>query len=80
MQNVVLFLHSYYVEAPVGLANFPHEIIGDAEAFVKHRYLDLVQYTYMPRGGHFPALEEPELLAQDVQSFVRKVEERNRKS
>jgi pimeloyl-ACP methyl ester carboxylesterase len=25
----------------------------------------------MPRGGHFPALEEPELLADELRSFFR---------
>jgi hypothetical protein len=25
----------------------------------------------MPRGGHFAALEEPELLAQEVRAFFR---------
>jgi hypothetical protein len=30
----------------------------------------------MPRGGHFAALESPELLATDVREFFRKVRER----
>jgi hypothetical protein len=25
----------------------------------------------MPRGGHFAAFEEPELLAQDIRAFFR---------
>lgn len=25
----------------------------------------------MPRGGHFPALEEPELLAEELRAFFR---------
>lgn len=28
----------------------------------------------MPQGGHFAALEEPELLAEDILQFVGKVE------
>lgn len=28
----------------------------------------------MPRGGHFAAFEEPQLLADDIFQFVRKVE------
>jgi hypothetical protein len=27
----------------------------------------------MPRGGHFAALEEPELLVEDVRAFFREV-------
>jgi epoxide hydrolase len=30
-----------------------------------------VQYTVMPRGGHFAALEEPELLVQDMRKFFK---------
>lgn len=28
----------------------------------------------MPRGGHFAVMEEPELMAQDIQKFVKIVE------
>jgi pimeloyl-ACP methyl ester carboxylesterase len=31
----------------------------------------LVRYTRFDRGGHFAALEEPDLLVQDVQEFFR---------
>jgi pimeloyl-ACP methyl ester carboxylesterase len=34
-------------------------------------YCDLRRFTEMPRGGHFPALEEPELLVQDLRTFFR---------
>jgi pimeloyl-ACP methyl ester carboxylesterase len=34
-------------------------------------YRDLRRFTEMPRGGHFPALEEPELLADELRSFFR---------
>ena len=30
----------------------------------------------MSRGGHFAAFEEPELLAQDIFSFMRKLDAR----
>ena len=31
--------------------------------------LHIVQWTEMPRGGHFAALEEPELYIEDVRKF-----------
>jgi pimeloyl-ACP methyl ester carboxylesterase len=34
-------------------------------------YGDLRRFTQMPRDGHFPALEEPELLAEDLPAFFR---------
>ena len=35
------------------------------------RVYDVRRWTVMPRGGHFAALEEPELLAQDIREFFR---------
>jgi hypothetical protein len=31
--------------------------------------VDIQQWTEMSRGGHFPALEEPELLVEDIRLF-----------
>ncbi len=38
--------------------------------WVERTYTDLRRFTEMPRGGHFAAMEEPELLAEDVRSFL----------
>ena len=35
------------------------------------RTYDIRRYTLMPRGGHFAAMEEPELLAEDIRAFFR---------
>ncbi len=32
----------------------------------------LTQYTVMPRGGHFAAHEEPDLLAGDITAFFKR--------
>ncbi|EDO30223.1 predicted protein, partial [Nematostella vectensis] len=61
---------------PVGLADFPDEIIHLPQPWLSATFIDIIQHTEMPRGGHFAALQEPELLAQDVMEFVRKVETR----
>jgi hypothetical protein len=33
----------------------------------------LTHWTEMPRGGHFAALEQPQLLIDDIRAFFRKV-------
>ena len=33
--------------------------------------INLVHHTRMPKGGHFAALEQPELLVDDVRTFFR---------
>jgi pimeloyl-ACP methyl ester carboxylesterase len=30
----------------------------------------------MPKGGHFPAMEQPQLLADDVSAFARSLREK----
>ena len=39
--------------------------------WVERAYADLRRFVQMPRGGHFAAMEEPELLAEDLRTFFR---------
>jgi pimeloyl-ACP methyl ester carboxylesterase len=60
--------------APVGFVLFPKEINVPPRAWVERNMGGkLFHWTEMPRGGHFAALEQPDLLVQDVQAFFRKV-------
>lgn len=59
---------------PTGLAAFPQELMHCPKSWAQIRYGNMVSYTFMPRGGHFPALEEPPLLANDIIQFAKKVE------
>ena len=57
---------SDYIEVPTGAALFPKEIAFAPRKWAEARY-NIVRWTEMPRGGHFAALEEPELYIEDVQ-------------
>jgi len=37
------------------------------------RQFKLIQWTDMPHGGHFAAMEQPELFSKDVLAFGKKV-------
>ena len=63
------------MNVPSGIASFPHEFPPFPKAVAGHRFKKLIQYTHMPAGGHFAAMEEPKLLADDIFSFVYKVEQ-----
>ena len=58
------------VEVPTAVAVFPGEIFFSPRKWVETRY-NVRQWTEMPRGGHFAAMEEPELFVQDVRKFFR---------
>ena len=58
------------IEVPCAVARFPHEISQPPREWAE-RFYNLKQWTQMPRGGHFAAYEEPQLLAEDIRSFFR---------
>ncbi len=58
------------VEVPTACAVFPKEIAIPPRRWVETRY-NLRRWTEMPRGGHFAALEQPELLVEDIRAFFR---------
>lgn len=61
------------VEVPTGYARFPAEPWGPPREVVERGH-NLVHYTEMPRGGHFPALEQPALWSADVRAFFAGLE------
>jgi pimeloyl-ACP methyl ester carboxylesterase len=58
------------VEVPVAVAVFPKEIPMPPRALAERGY-NILRWTLMPRGGHFAAMEQPSLLAQDIREFFR---------
>ena len=58
------------IEVPTGVAAFPAEISRPPREWAERSY-NLQRWTQMPRGGHFAALEEPELLAEDIRGFFK---------
>lgn len=60
-----------YVSTPTGVALFK-DIPRPKRAWAERVY-NVTQWTEMPRGGHFAALEEPELLVNDVRRFFATV-------
>jgi pimeloyl-ACP methyl ester carboxylesterase len=56
------------VAVPCGIARFPYEAPFPPRTWIERAY-DVVHWTNMPRGGHFAALEAPDLLADDVKHF-----------
>jgi len=58
------------VPAPAGMAMFPQEISKPPREWGERSY-DVRRWTEMTSGGHFAALEEPQLLAEEVRAFFR---------
>lgn len=58
--------------APVAVAVFPKDILPAPRAWAE-RWYELTRWTEMPRGGHFPGFECPDLLANDLRGFARDI-------
>lgn len=57
-----------FAKVPVGIARFPMEDAIPPRRYVE-RGFNVQRWTNMPAGGHFAAMEQPELLAEDIKSF-----------
>ena len=57
------------VGLPTGCSIFPREIIRPSRRWTEKRFRNLIHWNELPRGGHFAALQEPELFAGDVAGF-----------
>lgn len=58
------------ITTPTGIALFAKDILLPPEVWVEDN-LNLVQWSEIPRGGHFTAMEEPELYSNDICKFYR---------
>jgi pimeloyl-ACP methyl ester carboxylesterase len=59
------------IPVPAGFAQFDHEFAppGTVPRELAERFFTVRRWSLMPRGGHFPAMEEPELLAAELRAF-----------
>jgi len=57
------------IEVPTAVASFPAETVRVVEEWAK-RNANVIRFTEMPKGGHFAALEQPELFAKDIYEAV----------
>ena len=55
---------------PIGVAAMAQEIFNQPKSFLTGKYKNLVSYTDIPKGGHFAAYEEPQLVYDDIVKFV----------
>ena len=57
-------------KVPAGFALSPKDLAGPPREWAE-RFYNVQHWTTMPRGGHFAAWEEPQLLAENIRAFFR---------
>ncbi|HVG20632.1 MAG TPA: epoxide hydrolase [Blastocatellia bacterium] len=58
------------IEPPAAIALFPKDLSSPPREWAERLY-NVQRWTRMPKGGHFAALEQPELLVTDIREFFR---------
>ena len=73
-KEVVFFSKDFHkIEIPTAAAIFPAEMSEWPPRSYIDRIFNLKQWTKMPTGGHFAAMEQPELLINDIVKFARSI-------
>ena len=58
------------VDVPTAVANFPGELFLPPRAWVEKQF-NVVHWSHPERGGHFAAIEAPDLLVDDIRTAFR---------
>ena len=61
------------INLPVGCSIFPKEIFKTSERWAKKRFINLVHFNVLQKGGHFAALEQPEAFIGELRDCFRKM-------
>ena len=61
------------ITVPTGYAQFPREILKPPRSAAERVFKNIRRWSVMEKGGHFAALEQPDLLAREVSAFFREL-------
>ena len=59
------------VTVPTGCSIFPKEILRPSRRWAEKSYTNIIHWNELDRGGHFAALEQPELFVEEVRATFR---------
>ena len=61
------------IEIPSAISQFPKEIFQTSERWARQRFRDLVYFNRLEKGGHFAAMEQPDLFVGEVRKAFGKM-------
>jgi pimeloyl-ACP methyl ester carboxylesterase len=56
------------VKIPVAVSVFPDELYQAPRSWAEKAYPNLIHYNRLPKGGHFAAWEQPELMTKELRT------------
>jgi pimeloyl-ACP methyl ester carboxylesterase len=70
-ENKLGFFTPKGVKIPVAASAFPDELFQAPKSWTEQAYPKLIHYNKLPKGGHFAAWEQPQLLSEEVRAGFR---------
>ena len=70
-ENKLGFFSPKGVKIPVAASAFPDELFQAPKSWTEQAYPKLIHYNKLPKGGHFAAWEQPQLLSEEVRAGFR---------
>jgi len=67
-ENKLAFFSVKGVSIPVAVSVFPDELYPTPRSWAERAYPKLIYYNKLPKGGHFAAWEQPELLVGELRA------------
>ncbi len=59
------------IDIPVGCSIFPRELFRCSRRWAERRFSQLIHWNELERGGHFAALEQPDVLIDEIRRCFR---------
>jgi epoxide hydrolase len=59
------------VSTPAGCTIFPKELQRPSRRWAQKRFTNIIHWSEPDRGGHFPALEQPDIFINEIRTFFR---------
>ena len=61
------------ITIPVGCSIFPKEIMRTSRRYAEKRYTQLIYWNELDKGGHFAALEQPDLFVSEIRACFKTI-------
>jgi pimeloyl-ACP methyl ester carboxylesterase len=74
------FFHDLSISVPAAVSVFPEEIYQAPRSWTERAYHNLIHFNALPKGGHFAAWEQPQLLSEEVRVGFRSLRSKVAKS
>ncbi len=72
-ENKLAFFAPKNVQVPAAVSVFPEDIDVPAQSWVEKAYPKLIHFNRLPKGGHFAAWEQPELITQELRTAFKTI-------